>query len=370
VENILLFIMSLSIGIVGLPNVGKSTLFNALTKTVTAECTNFPFATIDPNIGIVELPDARIDQISEIVKPEKVMRAPVKFVDIAGLVKGASDGEGLGNKFLANIREVDAICQVVRVFEDGNVTHVSGRIDPKDDIEVISAELMLADLDALEGSLDRVARAARAGKKEDVLCHSVVEKLIAALREGTACRDVELNEEEVHSIKSYGLMTLKPVFYVANVGEDMLFDDVNYHELLGLDSSVGIVPISAKIEAEFVELSDEEAAAFLSDMGLEESGLNKLIRIGFDHLGLATYFTAGEKEVRAWVFHLGWTAPQCAGVIHGDFERGFISADVVKWGDFVEYGGWSGARSAGCVSQEGKGYVFADGDLTLFKFNV
>lgn len=362
--------MSLSIGIVGLPNVGKSTLFNALTKTVAAECTNFPFATIEPNVGIVELPDQRIDAIAEIVKPERVVRAPVKFVDIAGLVEGASEGEGLGNKFLANIREVDVIAQVVRVFEDGNVTHVSGDVDPKRDIGVIATELALADLDVLEKTYDKLVRASRGGKKDDIQRLEVVDKLLEALRSDKACRDVELSDEEKLLVKSYGLLTLKPLFYVANVGEDMLHSDVNYQELLGLDSSIGVVPISAKIESEFVELSDEEAAVFLEDLGLQESGLNALIRTGFSYLGLATYFTAGEQEVRAWIFHTGWLAPQCAGVIHDDFERGFISADVASCDNFIADGGWSGAKEAGHVSGVGKDYEFKDGDVTLFKFNV
>jgi GTP-binding protein YchF len=362
--------MSLSIGIVGLPNVGKSTMFNALTKTVSAECTNFPFATIDPNVGIVELPDKRVDRIAEIVKPEKILRAPVKFVDIAGIVKGASEGEGLGNKFLSNIREVDAIVQVVRVFADDNVTHVAGVVDPKADIDVIATELMLADLDVLEKTFDRAAKLARSGGKEDVLAFSVIERLVEALRTGKACRDVELDDDEKKSVKSYGLLTLKPLFYVANIGEGDVGKDVDYNEVLGLDASVGVVPISAQIEAEFVELSDEEASVFLEDLGLKESGLNALIRVGFESLGLATYFTAGVTEVRAWVFHKGWLAPQCAGVIHNDFERGYISADVVSCDDFVECGGWSGAKDSGKVSQEGKGYEFKDGDVTLFKFNV
>ena len=363
--------MAIQCGIVGLPNVGKSTLFNALTKAG-IEAANYPFCTIEPNVGIVEVPDPRLVQLSEIVKPQKVQPAIVEFVDIAGLVAGASKGEGLGNQFLANIRETDAIVHVVRCFEDPNVVHVSGSVDPIRDIEIIDTELALADMATVEKALNRYKKPANAGDKEAKILVAVLEKCMAQLDQGKPVRALDLSKEERANLKPFCLITAKPVLYAANVADDGFQDNPLLAAVQQHAAAEGaeVVALCANIEAEIADLDDADKAEFLADMGLEEPGLDRLIRAGYKLLGLQTYFTAGVKEVRAWTIHAGDTAPQAAGVIHTDFERGFIRAQTIAFADFIQYKGEQGAKEAGKMRAEGKEYIVKDGDVLNFLFNV
>lgn len=366
--------MALTAGIVGLPNVGKSTLFNAITKAG-AEAANYPFATIDPNVGMVEVPDDRLLRLTELVKPKKTVPTTFEFTDIAGIVKGASKGEGLGNQFLSHIRQVDAICHVVRCFDDDNITHVEGRVDPLADIDTINLELVLADLDSINKRYTRVAKIAKTKDKEAVAELAVLDKLKPVLEEGLSARTVEFTEEEQKIVKSLFLLTAKPILYVANVSEDEVSDSDNNPYVqkvrtFAANENAEVIVVCARAEEEIAELDEEDKAEFLEALGIEESGLDQLIRAAYDLLGLATYFTAGEQEVRAWTFRKGIKAPQAAGIIHTDFERGFIRAETVSFDDLNTYGNMQAAKEAGKVRLEGKEYIVQDGDVMLFRFNV
>ena len=366
--------MSLTAGIVGLPNVGKSTLFNAITKK-NILIANYPFATIDPNVGVVVVPDERVEVLQKMYNPERCIPTVYEFTDIAGLVKGASSGEGLGNKFLSHIREVDAIVEVVRCFEDGNVIHVDGNVDPVRDIEIINVELIMSDLEIVENRLNRIGKKAEMTKdKKELLEIGALRKIKEGLLQNIPVRKIELEEEEIEAIKSFNLITLKPMIYVANVSEDDIVNGGNeYYEQVceyAKEENSEVVMICAKIESELAELNDDEKIEFLSELGIEESGMDQLIRKTYSLLGLATFLTVGVDEVKAWTFRKGMKAPQCAGIIHTDFERGFIRAEVTSYEDLIKYGSEKDAKDNGKVRLEGKEYLMQDGDICYFRFNV
>jgi len=363
--------MSLKIGIVGLPNVGKSTIFNALVGSKSAVAANYPFCTIDPNIGVVEVPDKRLDKLAEIEHPEKIVPTTVEFVDIAGLVKGASKGEGLGNQFLANIRECDAIAQVVRCFEDTNIIHVHGNIDPKRDREIVDTELILADLQTVEKRLSKAKSDAKSGDKDRVQYAELVQRVNDYLSKGNLASTLNLTHEEKFLIRDLHLLTIKPYLYIANLHENQIkdFSKAKYKKLLGIEDETKIIPICAKVEEELGDLPKEEALTYLKDMGLEETGLNELISAAYKSLNLITYLTAGPQEVRAWTVERGASAPEAAGVIHTDFQKGFIKAEVIKYDDFITCGGELGAKEKGFLKIEGKDYEVQDGDIMHFRFS-
>ena len=363
--------MGFKCGIVGLPNVGKSTLFNAMTQAG-IESANYPFCTIEPNIGVVPVNDSRLGQLSKIVNPKEIIPTSMEFVDIAGLVEGASKGEGLGNQFLSNIRETDAIVHVVRAFENKDIVHVSGKVSPKNDIEIVNTELVLADLSSVENFYQKAIKGAKAGQKEGIPLKDLIEKILPILEEGRTLRTVSFNQEELKLLKGFQLLTIKPVLYVANVNEDGFESNPYLNQIYDIATEEGseVVPICAELEAEISSLTNDEKIEFLKDLGLEESGLDRLCRAGYKLLGLQTFFTAGEKEVRAWTINIGDTAPKAAGKIHTDFERGFIRAETITFEDYIQNNGEKGSKEAGKLRSEGKEYVVQDGDVIHFLFSV